>query len=179
MIPQVPHDKNALGFFSSIPQATWVRVLIVLQLSLLAWEFYPDLSTNGDDARYYLLGQAMREGKGYRQIQLPTLGWKPDTPSLFPLLLTIVSFVSSSIMVAKIFLRCAGRLTTLLCYFLFKKSSAAAPCAHACALGGFLPHGGVQFEPHERDPLSPVFDSRPRLVRAERGRPEKRVAVLC
>jgi hypothetical protein len=120
MTPQAPHDKNAPGFFSSIPQATWVRVLIVLQLSLLAWEFYPDLSTNGDDARYYLLGQAMREGKGYRQIQLPNAPVETGYPIAFPLLLTIVSFVSSSIMVAKIFLALCGALTTLLCYFLFK-----------------------------------------------------------
>jgi hypothetical protein len=114
------HRANPLGAFSSVSQSTWVRLLIVLQLLLLAWEFYPDLSTNGDDARYYLLGQAMREGKGYRQIQLPDRPVETGYPIAFPLMLATVSLISSNIMLAKIFLALCGALTTLLCYYLFK-----------------------------------------------------------
>ena len=118
--PQPAQSAGIFGFFSSVSPSAWVRVLIVLQLALLAWEFYPDLSTNGDDARYYLLGQAMREGRGYCQIQLPNAPPETAYPIAFPLMLTIVSFVSSSVMTAKIVLALCGALTTFICFLLFK-----------------------------------------------------------
>ncbi len=133
-------NTQAFPFLSRIPPSAWIRVLIVLQLALLAWEFYPDLSTNGDDARYYLLGQALREGKGYTQIQLPGNPPEVGYPIAFPLLLAAVSFVSNSIMAAKIFLALCGVTVTLLCYQLFKNhmKRLLVPMLVLCAASSLL-----------------------------------------
>lgn len=142
MLPS-PHPAQTAGrlrLFASVSASTWVRVLVVLQLALLAWEFYPGLSTNGDDARYYLLGQAMREGKGYRQIQLPDAPPETAYPIAFPLMLAIVSFVSSSVMTSKIVLALCGALTTFLCFVLFKNHlrRLLLPMLALCAVSSLL-----------------------------------------
>ena len=53
------------------PSSFWIKVAIIIQFILLAWQFYPSPSTNGDNAKYYILGTALSELKGYRQIHLP------------------------------------------------------------------------------------------------------------
>ncbi len=98
-----------------------VRIIIVVQLLLLAWQFYPAPSTNGDNAKYYLLGKALIEGKGYRQIYLPHNPVETQYPIIFPMFLGFTQIFSDSILSAKIMVAIIGTLVTLLCFYTFKK----------------------------------------------------------
>jgi hypothetical protein len=123
--------------------AMWVRIFIVMQLALLAWQFTPDLSTNGDDACFYLLGKALHDGKGYHKIQHPDLPAETTTPILYPLMLAFVHFFSSSILLAKICQALLGALATLMAFYLFKSYSKTlllplvALCAGCATLAQF------------------------------------------
>jgi hypothetical protein len=112
--------KSEPGPRFSISPSTWVRILIIFQLVLLAVQFTPDLSTNGDDARYYLLGKAIHDGKGFRQIQHPTLPVEKTYPVVFPLFLSFIDIFSDSILVAKIAQCLLGACVTLLAFLLFR-----------------------------------------------------------
>jgi len=105
------------SFFS---QSVLVRIFILIQLCLIAYQFTPDLSTNGDDARYYLLGKALHDGKGFHQIQHPTLPMEKTYPIVFPAFLAFVHIFSGSILLAKISVALLGALVTLLSFYLFK-----------------------------------------------------------
>lgn len=96
----------------------WLRIFIVLQLTLLAVEFTPDLSTNGDDAKYYLLGKSIFSGNGYHDIFDPANPVQTQYPPLFPLLLGMTEIVSHSPLVPKIMvgLFSAGILLLLFYY---------------------------------------------------------------
>ncbi|MGA2505987.1 MAG: hypothetical protein ABSF80_00740, partial [Chitinispirillaceae bacterium] len=48
-----PHSVRRSFAFS--PEF-WVKIFVVIQLIFLAAEFSPDISTNGDDAKYYIIG---------------------------------------------------------------------------------------------------------------------------
>jgi hypothetical protein len=126
-----------------IAVSSWVKLFVVVQLVLLAVQFTPDLSTNGDDARYYLLGKALHDGKGFRQIQHPTLPVEGTYPIVFPLLLSIVHFVSSSILLAKIVQSVLGALVTVFCFYLFRiySKNLLLPLIALCATSATL----VQF----------------------------------
>jgi hypothetical protein len=80
----------------------WVRVLVVTQLLFLAAEFSPDLSTNGDDARYYLLGKSLLAGNGYRDLYDPANAIHTQYPPLFPALLGIADAVTHSPLLPKL-----------------------------------------------------------------------------
>jgi hypothetical protein len=112
--------KAAPGFPFAISPSSWVRILIIFQLVLLAIQFTPDLSTNGDDARYYLLGKAIHDGKGFRQIQHPTLPVEKTYPAVFPLFLSFLDIFSDSILIAKIAQCILGACVTLLAFLLFR-----------------------------------------------------------
>jgi hypothetical protein len=112
--------KSILAEIPKITPATWVKLFIVVQLVLLAVQFTPDLSTNGDDARYYLLGKALHDGKGFRQIQHPTMPVETTYPLVFPLLLSFVQLFSGSILLAKIVQSVLGALVTLFGFYLFR-----------------------------------------------------------
>jgi hypothetical protein len=112
--------KTIIDFLSTTAQSSWVRFFIVIQLVLLAAQFTPDLSTNGDDARYYLLGKALHDGKGFHQIQHPSMPVETTYPIVFPLLLSFVHVLSGSILLAKIVQSVLGALTTLLAFYLFR-----------------------------------------------------------
>ncbi|HUI94081.1 MAG TPA: hypothetical protein VLX68_17715 [Chitinivibrionales bacterium] len=103
-----------------ISSSTWVRIIIIFQLVLLGTQFTPGLSTNGDDARYYLLGKAIHDGKGFRQIQHPTMPVEKTYPAVFPLMLSFLDVFSDSILLAKIAQGILGACVTLLAFMLFR-----------------------------------------------------------
>jgi hypothetical protein len=113
-------DPKISGPRFSISPSAWVRVLIIFQLVLLAVQFTPDLSTNGDDARYYLLGKAIHDGKGFRQIQHPGAPVENTYPAVFPLFLSFLDIFSDSILLAKIAQCILGACVTLLAFLLFR-----------------------------------------------------------
>ena len=51
--------------------ALLIKLAICLQLIFLAFEFQPDITTNGDDAHYLIVAQALVHGHGYHQINVP------------------------------------------------------------------------------------------------------------
>jgi hypothetical protein len=112
--------KKTSGFHFSISPSILVRILIAFQLILLAVQFTPDLSTNGDDARYYLLGKAIHDGKGFRQIQHPNLPVEKTYPVVFPLVLAGIDIFSDSVLLAKIAQCILGACVTLLAFLLFR-----------------------------------------------------------
>jgi len=117
-----------------------LKIFVIIQLILLGIQFTPDLSTNGDDARYYLLGKALHDGNGYRQIQHPTHPVEKTYPILFPLLLAFLQLFSSSIMFAKIIQAIMGAGITILAFHLFKKYSQTIliPAIILCAISATL-----------------------------------------
>lgn len=80
----------------------WLKIFIVVQLTLLAVEFSPDLSTNGDDAHYYLLGKSLMCGNGYRDLYDPANPVQTQFPPLFPALLGLADNFSHSPLFPKI-----------------------------------------------------------------------------
>jgi hypothetical protein len=87
--------------YSRSPQF-WLKIFVVLQLTLLAIEFSPDFSTNGDDAKYYLLGKSVFSGNGYRDIFDPQNPVHTQYPPLFPVLLGMTEVITHSPLVPKI-----------------------------------------------------------------------------
>jgi hypothetical protein len=92
----------------SLSPSFWLKAAVVLQFVVLAWQFYPAPSTNGDNAKYFILGTALSELKGYRQIH----------PVLFPLFLGIVQFFSDTPFPAKVVIAGIGVLATVLFFYL-------------------------------------------------------------
>ena len=103
------------------PSSHWIKVAIIIQFILLAWQFYPSPSTNGDNAKYYILGTALSELKGYRQIHLPNEPVETQYPILFPVFLGIIQFFSDTLFLSKIIIAGIGVMVTLL-FFYFGKS---------------------------------------------------------
>ncbi len=140
-----PETAAKKPLFLAVSQSAWVKFFICLQLLLLAVQFTPDLSTNGDDARYYLLGKSLHDGQGYRQIQHPSKPIENIYPMVFPIMLAIVHFISSSIMLAKIAQGILGALVTLLAFYLFKvySKSLILPMIALCATCATLSQFGA------------------------------------
>jgi hypothetical protein len=113
-------EKKSFRLLPDLSQSTWVRLFIGIQLALLALQFTPDLSTNGDDAVYYLLGKSLHDGKGLRQIQFPTAPPMTTFPIVYPLMLSFVHLFSGSILIAKIVQSILGALTTVVTFYLFR-----------------------------------------------------------
>lgn len=103
------------------PSSFWIKVAIIIQFILLAWQFYPSPSTNGDNAKYYILGTALSELKGYRQIHLPNEPVETQYPVLFPMFLGIIQFFSDTLFLSKIIIAGIGVMVTLL-FFYFGKN---------------------------------------------------------
>jgi hypothetical protein len=107
--------------YKSISPSTWVKLLVVIQLLMLAWQFSPSLCTNGDNARYLTLGKSLVEGKGYRNIQEPGAPVESQYPVLFPVLLGAAQLFSDSFVLPKILISIIGSLVVLLCFLLYRK----------------------------------------------------------
>jgi hypothetical protein len=80
----------------------WMKLFIIAQLLLLGLEFSPDFSTNGDDAKYYLLGKSLFSGNGYRALFDPQNTVESLYPPLFPGLIGFVGMISNSPLLPKI-----------------------------------------------------------------------------
>jgi hypothetical protein len=79
-----------------------MKVVICSQLILIGLEFSPDFSTNGDDAKYYLLGKSLWSGNGYRDIFDPQNPVQSFYPPLFPGLIGGIGVLSHSPLVPKL-----------------------------------------------------------------------------
>jgi len=111
----VTEKKTPKNFFTP---AVWLKVCIVIQFILLAWQFYPAPSTNGDDAKYFILGTAISELKGYKEIHLPKEPVESQYPIIFPAMLGVMQFFSGTFMLPKILMAGMGVLITLMCFYL-------------------------------------------------------------
>ncbi|MBD3319537.1 MAG: hypothetical protein GF350_00405 [Chitinivibrionales bacterium] len=102
------------------PSGAVTKLLIVLQLLLLAYQFTPQLSTNGDNAVYYFLGKSLAKGTGYRNICLVNKPIESTYPVLTPLFISLSQFFAPTPLLPKILMAFLGALVTLMCYYLFK-----------------------------------------------------------
>jgi hypothetical protein len=98
--PSAPAPQPSSSPYTS--PAFWLKIFIISQLLLLAIEFSPDFSTNGDDARYYLLGKSLVSGNGYRDLFDPSNAVHTQYPPLFPALLGITDAFTNSPLLPKI-----------------------------------------------------------------------------
>jgi hypothetical protein len=110
-----PHSVRRSFAFS--PEF-WVKIFVVIQLIFLAAEFSPDISTNGDDAKYYIIGKSLMSGNGYRDMYSPQNRIHTDYPPLFPAFLGTVGAFTATPLIPKIAvgLLSAGVLLLLFCY---------------------------------------------------------------
>jgi len=97
-----------------------IRTLVVLQLLLLAWQFSPALCTNGDNAKYYVLGESLVRGEGYRDLSHPDKPVETQYPVVFPLLIAFIRFISPTPLLAKALFSLLGAGITLCAAYLFK-----------------------------------------------------------
>jgi hypothetical protein len=100
----------------------WVKIIIIIQLSLLAVQFNPEPSTNGDNAIYYALGKSIADGTGYRRILNPDLPVESTYPVVFPMLIAATQIIADNPVFPQILMGVLGALVTLLCYYLFRRS---------------------------------------------------------
>lgn len=99
-----------------------VKIAISLQLGLLMWQFSPELSTNGDNAAYYVLGKALGAGKGYRNIHLVDAPPEAKYPFGTPLLIALTQIFARSPLPAQLLMGLLGACCTILCYYLFRST---------------------------------------------------------
>jgi hypothetical protein len=100
----------------------WVKIIIIIQLSLLAVQFNPEPSTNGDNAVYYVLGKSLADGTGYRRMHEAAMPVESSYPVLFPVFIAITQFFFDNPVFPQICMGVLGALITLLCYYLFRRT---------------------------------------------------------
>jgi hypothetical protein len=125
----------------SLSDNGWLRILVLVQLVLFAVEFSPDFSTNGDDAKYYLLGKSLTSGTGYHDIFDARTPVHKQYPPLFPGFLGIIGIAAPSPLIPKIAVGILSCCTlVLLFYFLrrFTSRNVLLPTALFCAFSATL-----------------------------------------
>ena len=117
-----------------------LRALVIVQLLILAVRFFPDMSTNGDDAQYYLLGKSLVSGEGYRKPYDPARTVETQYPVVFPAFLGAVSVFSQSPLPAKIVNAFTAVLATILAWYLFRSrlTHLLMPLLACMAVSGFI-----------------------------------------
>jgi hypothetical protein len=100
----------------------WLKIIIIIQLALLAVQFNPEPSNNGDNAVYYVLGKSIADGTGYRRMLNPNLPVENTYPVIFPLLIAATQLIAPNPVLPQILMGVLGALVTLLCYYLFRRS---------------------------------------------------------
>ena len=115
---QVPERKKAFSLFYS--SSFWLKLVIVGQMVLLGLQFTPNISTNGDDAVYYILGKSLATGHGYRNIQVVGSPVETNFPLVFPGFLAIIHLFTHTPLFSKILVACLGCLVTLASFYLFR-----------------------------------------------------------
>jgi hypothetical protein len=113
-----PGTTHAFALVSS--QNFWLRLIIIGQMALLGFQLSPDISTNGDDAVYYILGKSIVTGQGYRNIHLVNSPVSTQYPIVFPAFLSLTHFCTNNPLLAKILVMCMGCLVTLGSFYLFR-----------------------------------------------------------
>jgi hypothetical protein len=111
-------NKNPFLIFSS--HTFWLRIIIICQMGLLGLQFAPNISTNGDDAVYYILGKSLATGQGYHNIHLTGSPVSTQYPVVFPAILAVTHFFTNNPLSAKILVMCMGLLVTIASFYLFK-----------------------------------------------------------
>ena len=106
---------------ASLRMTGTVRFILVVQALLLLLRFDPDLCTNGDNARYYLLGRALATGQGYRQIEHPDKPVESQYPPLFPALIAVTGGLAGSPLPAKVLVAVMGLLSTVLLWRILRR----------------------------------------------------------
>jgi len=126
-------DKNEHDEMTRHRCNHFVKMTVALQLGLLMWQFSPELSINGDNAVYYLLGKALSQGKGYRKICVVDEPVERKYPMGTSLLIASTQFLTNTPLLAQVLMGVMGACITLLCYYLFR-SSLSPPLLLACIL---------------------------------------------
>jgi hypothetical protein len=117
-IPETAKRFNIISLFSST--TFWLKLIIMGQMVLLGLQFTPDISTNGDDAVYYILGKSLATGQGYRNIHLAGAPVSTSYPLVFPCFLAMTHFFTHTPLIAKILVACLGCIATLASFYLFR-----------------------------------------------------------
>ncbi|MGB7567128.1 MAG: hypothetical protein WBM07_04660, partial [Chitinivibrionales bacterium] len=113
-----PGNTHAFALFFS--QNFWLRVIIIGQMALLGFQLSPDISTNGDDAVYYILGKSLANGQGYRNIHFVNSPVATQYPVVFPAFLSLTHFCTDKPLLAKILVMCMGCFVTLCAFYFFR-----------------------------------------------------------
>jgi hypothetical protein len=127
-------------------QTFWLKLIIIGQMILLSMQFSPDISTNGDDAVYYIIGKSMATGQGYHNIHIVNHPVMTQYPAVLPALLSITDFFTDRLLYAKLIILCMGCLITLTAFYLFKRwtPNAALPLTLIIAVSSVLNQHAVQ-----------------------------------
>lgn len=133
-------EPGKQGVFDPFRPVFLVRVLIVIQLFVLAWQFSPDLDTNGDNASYYILGKALISGQGYHNLSHPQKPVETQYPIVFPLILALSQIPASSPLIPKITFAFFGVMVTLLSWMAWRDRIAGliVPLVYLVASSGFV-----------------------------------------
>lgn len=126
IIPTISTTPSPGPHKFKISEQLCVKLVIVLQLLFLAIEFYPDLSTNGDDAVYFILGKSLAHGHGYTNLHLRGEPVETQFPIVFPGFLALSGFVSDFPLLPKIAMGLISIFLLLLIYKLIRLWSEAA-----------------------------------------------------
>ena len=109
------------SFLRDFSPAAWLRIIIVAQMVLFAWDFSPAPSPSGEGAQFQLLAQSLAKGQGLHQVYSPAVPEETRIPAAFPSLLALLlRFPFISMMFVKLLFSLLGPLTTLLCYNIFR-----------------------------------------------------------
>jgi hypothetical protein len=113
---KAPASPAARPLFA-VSSGFWLKILVVVQLGFFAAEFSPDISTNGDDAKYYMLGKSLISGNGYRDQYDPQTPVHTQYPPLFPAYIGIAGAGTNTPLVPKI---AVGILSACVLLLLFR-----------------------------------------------------------
>lgn len=113
--------KPTVSSRKSIKPITVFFILLAVQIILAILLFDPKLFTGGDNAVYINLGQALLQGKGYRDLNKPDEPIHTQYPPGFPLMLAAVMMIfGQSIIALKLFIMLCG-LTAFYLFFLLSR----------------------------------------------------------
>jgi hypothetical protein len=104
-------------------ESFFIKIIILMQLFLLAAEFTPSLSTNGDDATYFIISKALAHGQGYHSIYLPDNPLQVSYPVLYPLFLAFTSVISDNPLLPKLMMGLLSILALLFLYLIILRYS--------------------------------------------------------
>ena len=140
----VTSKASAWKLFAS--QTFWLKIIIVGQMILLSMQFSPDISTNGDDAVYYIIGKSIATGQGYHNIHIVNHPVMTQYPAVLPLILSVTDFFTDKLLYAKLIILCMGCFITLTAFYLFRRwtPNAALPLTLMIAVSSVLNQHSIE-----------------------------------